>query len=344
MYGDREEPYRALSRLGRRLEANLQPEAVLPTVVETVAEALKLPYAAIALDGEEGNVIAAQYGQLVDGTTSLPLVYGAQSVGQLILAPRAPGESFTASDRRLLDELARQAGVAARAVALTSDLQRSNEELRAARQRLVGAREEERRRLRRDLHDGLGPALASQSLKIGAMRKLLHRDPARLDDFLVELAGDIERTIAGIRRLVYELRPPALDELGLVAAIRDHVAQCPAPVQVHCLEISVDAPDCLSALPAAVEVAAYRIVQEAFTNVMRHERASTCSIRLAVDGRDLIVEVTDDGVGLPTERRAGVGLLSMRERALELGGTFTIGRCSGGGTRIVARLSLVEEP
>ncbi len=160
---------------------------------------------------------------------------------------------------------------------------------------------------------------------------------------------DIEATITDIRRLVYDLRPPALDELGLVGAIRERVAQHPfrpAPDDsVGCdteLQVMVDAPDSLRALPAAVEVAAYRIAQEALTNVVRHARARTCIIRLAVEDPALRLEVTDDGAGLPSERRAGVGLLSMRERAEELGGSLVAEALPAGGTRVLACLPLAK--
>ena len=224
-YGQRDEPYAIIERLGSRLEATLAPDAVLPTIVETVAEALKLPYAAVQLQQEGELVIAASYGKQKEELLALPLVSQRETIGQLLLAPRAPGEGFTPADVRLFSELSRQVSLAAHAVRLTSDLQRSNEHLIAARTNLVIAQEEERRRLRRDLHDGLGPTLAALTLKVGAARKLLARNPAEVETLLLELNSDIETTVADIRRLVYNLRPPALDDLGLIGAIRERVAQ-----------------------------------------------------------------------------------------------------------------------
>jgi signal transduction histidine kinase len=349
MYGERDDPYAVIARLGERLEAALAPDAVLPTIVQTVRDALKLPYAAIALKQGEATVIAAESGdaglekgvgekiaaQPASPIFQLPLTYQGEVLGQLLLAPR-PGESgFSAADRRLLDGLARQAGVAAHAVRLTADLQRS-------RERLVSAREEERRRLRRDLHDGLGPALAAQTLKVGAARALYPRDAAAADRLLSELERDIGSALADIRRLVYNLRPPTLDELGLCAAIRE----CAAQFSIHGetsangggrLAVAVDAPQQLPHLPAAVEVAAYRIVQEALANVVRHAHAQTCRVRLALaDGLEL--EVTDDGTGVPAEHHVGLGLTSMRERAEELGGTCVVEPAIAGGTRVAAWL------
>jgi len=172
MYGERDEPYAVLSRLGRRLEATLAPEAILPTVVETVAQALKLPYAAVILNSPDGPATVAGQGRPAGELLVLPLVYQGEPLGELRVAARASGESFSPADRHLLEDVAHQAGIAAHAVRLTADLQRS-------RERLVAAREEERRRMRQDLHDGLGPSLASLTLKLDAARNLVDRDPAQ---------------------------------------------------------------------------------------------------------------------------------------------------------------------
>ncbi len=361
MFGERDEPYAVLSRLGRRLEGTLAPDTVLPTVVQTVREALRLPYAAIALTQDEAFTLVAASGTPPAAPLRLPLAYQHELVGELLVAPRAPGEAFSPADRRLLDDLARHAGVAVHAVRLTAELQRS-------REHLVTAREEERRRLRRDLHDGLGPALSSVLLKVGAARRLLPPDSAA-DDVLVEVRDDVRRVVADVRRLVYDLRPPALDQLGLALAIGEHAEACAAHSG---LRVTIDAPDHLPPLPAAVEVAAYRIAQEALTNVVRHAHARTCTIRLAlaarpaptgqgqahVAGHDpqppvvstsaFCLEVIDDGVGLPTPqagtpRHAGVGLTAMRERAAELGGTCTVEAAPAGGTRVLAHLPLRRE-
>jgi signal transduction histidine kinase len=338
MYGERDEPYAVVSRLGQRLEATLAPEAVLPTIVETVKEALKLPYAAISLKGNGPSEIVASVGKSVADPLRLPLLYQGEPVGELLLAPRTGQERFSAADRRLLSDLARQAGVAAHAVRLTADLQRS-------RERLVTAREEERRRLRRDLHDGLGPALSSVMLKLGAARRLLPSgSPA--DDLIVEVRDDMRATVADVRGLVYDLRPPALDQLGLVLAIDDYAEQC-ASEDEDGMRITVDAPKQVPPLPAAVEVAAYYIAREAITNTARHARARSCRVLLALqDGPERVelrLEITDDGVGLSDERHLGVGLSSMRERAEELGGKFSVESPPEGGTRVVARLPVGKE-
>ena len=345
MYGDRDDPSTVTSRLGQRIEATLAPEAVLPTVVETIAQALKLPYVAILLKEGEGFRSAAAYGSPQAEPESLPLVYQREEIGRLVIAPRAPGEQFSAADRTLLEDLARQAEVAVHAVRLTADLQNS-------RERLVSTREEERRRLRRDLHDGIGPTLTGLALQLNAARKLVGSKPEDAEESLARIEQRTEETIAEMRRLIYGLRPPALDDLGLIPSIYQQ-AQNQGMVELstgtetderleHRTVFSMNAPEKLPPLPAAVEVACYRIVQEALTNVARHAHARTCHVRLLVDRGSgvLEVEITDDGVGISGGRVAGVGLSSMRERAEELGGTLTVERRPEGGTRVLARLPL----
>jgi signal transduction histidine kinase len=304
---------------------------VLPNIAEAVAQTLKLPYVALALKQGNRLEIAAAYGMAAGEPMRLPLVYQAETVGQLLVAPRAPGEAFTPAERRLLDDIALQAGVAAHAVRLTADLQRS-------RERLVTAREEERRRLRRDLHDGLGPQLASLTLTLAAARELLRHDIDAADKLLQELSIHTQAAIADIRRVVYDLRPPALDDLGLVLALREQATN----YSQAGLQISIAAPEHLPPLPAAVEVAAYRIVQEALTNVVRHAQARSCAVCLTL-GDALDMEIKDDGAGLPPHSRAGVGLTSMRERTAELGGTCRIESVPGAGTCIRASLPLHRE-
>jgi signal transduction histidine kinase len=334
MYGARDDPYTVLSHLSQQLKTTLAPPAVLPRIVVAVAQTLKLPYVALALQHEGGLEIAAAYGRPAGDPLRLPLVYQAETIGHLLVAPRAPGETFTAAERRLLEDIALQAGIAAHALRLTADLQRS-------RERLVTAREEERRRLRRDLHDGLGPQLASLTLTVAAARELIRLDVEAADGLLRELAFHTQAAVADLRRVVYDLRPPALDDLGLVLAVREQAAR----YRQAGLQITIHAPDQVPPLPAAVEVAAYRIVQEALTNVVRHAAARACTVTLTLTPDDTFaVMIRDDGVGLPGSGRVGVGLTSMRERAAELGGTCLIESGPGRGTCIEARLPLPRDP
>jgi signal transduction histidine kinase len=336
MYGERDEPYKVLSRLGQRLEATLPPDAVLTTVVKTVAETLKLPYVAIEL--ERGSVFetAAAVGKPVAVPLRLPLVYGGERVGRLALGARPGEESFAPADRRLLDDLVRQVGVAVHAVRQTEEALRLSADLQRSRERLVTAREEERRRLRRDLHDELGPQLASLTMRAEAARDLIPNDSARADEVLADLTEQAQAAVADVRRLVYALRPPALDALGLVGALRSHASHH----ENGGLRIAIEAPEQLPPLPAAVEVAAYRIALEALNNVTRHAGARNCTIRLALDETScaLCLEIVDDGRGIREDRGTGVGLTSMRERAAELGGSCAVEAIHLGGTRIRACL------
>lgn len=345
MYGERYDPYAVLSRLGTRLETTLAPGAVLPAVTGTVREALRLPYAEIQLKRKEGFETAAVSGDPVDGALRLPLVYGGETVGRLVVGPRAGDEGFGPTERRLLEDLAHQIGASAHAALMTDETLRLSADLQRSRERLVEAREEERRRLRRDLHDGLGPQLSSQALTIDAVRKLMRRDPEAAEELLLDLKADAQDAVTDVRRLVYGLRPPALDDLGLLGALRESAAQYSAKG----LRVSVEGPEELPTLSAAVEVAAYRIAQEALTNVVRHAGANTCTVSFAVqEPGTLCVEVRDDGRGIPDSEanpslRAGVGLMSMRERATELGGSLFVEPLPEGGTRVRAKLPLPEE-
>lgn len=340
MYGERDDPYAALSRLGQRLGGALAPDAVAPAIVESIAAALKLPYAALVVASDasrQAEPLAAWGAPQPYGAISLPLHHHGQLVGALLMAPRGPGESFSTIDRRLLDDLAKQAGVALYAAQQTWQAQQLAADLQHSRERLVAAREEERRRLRRDLHDGLGPALASLTLKVDAARDELNYDTASAAAMLSGLKGDIQAAVADIRRLVYELRPPALDDLGLVASLRLLAER----YQSANLAIRCDLPEHLPPLPAAVEVAVYRISAEALTNVVRHAGAHTCHIQLRMTER-LDLEIGDDGCGIQSTAPAGVGLISMRERAAELGGVCQVRSGQGAGTAICVWLPLPE--
>jgi signal transduction histidine kinase len=233
-------------------------------------------------------------------------------------------------------------------------LRQSEADLQRYREQLVTMREDERRRLRRDLHDGLGSTLAGLTFGLDATRSLLKQNPKHAGTLLAELKAQTQGAITDIRRLVYDLRPPVLDDLGLVGALYEQAAnyglvgdglskEQRKTSRTNDLIVSVEAPEYLPPLPGAVEIACYRITQEAMTNVVRHARAHACHVRLSIDEIEnmLELEITDDGLGLPEDHCAGVGLNSMRERADELGGTCVVCAVSStGGTRVLTRLPL----
>ncbi len=326
MYGDRNDPYSALSRLGRRLDAVADQSSLLGTVVDDVADALRVRFVEIEVAGKRtaAGRPPSWLPASEDGLLDVPLTDGTEPIGRLRVAPRAPGASFSRTDRRLIDDLARRVSAAAREVNLRSDLQRS-------RERLVLTREEERRALRRALHDEFGPVVAGLSLRTEAARRLVNSDPAAAAAALSAVRSDADELVTDIRHLAYDLRPPALDEFGLAEALRLHARS------LNGVEIDVH-DDGVGALPAAVEAAAYRIAAEAMTNVSRHATAAHCAVDLSAADGTLTVTVVDDGPGLPAGFRAGVGLTSMRERAEELGGVCRVEPGQGRGTVVRAVL------
>ena len=324
----------ALGQMSDTLAQTTPGSSMLATIAETIAQIMNVP--CVQVEVLDGATVAVGKPRAAAAYTRTEIRYGDVLVGWLEVGSRLPGEPLTAGEYQLLQRLARQVGITLHAAQL-------NEALQASREQLVTAREEERRRIRRDLHDGVGPALSGLIYQLEAARNLVPRQPDRAVSLLGDLKGSVSATLADIRRLVYALRPPALDELGLVAAIRDQAARYHAP---DAPQITIDAPERLPALPAAVEVAAYRIALEALTNVTRHAQARSCRVSLALVGADapqaLCLEVADDGVGIPSDARAGVGLASMRERAAELGGTCLIEPAAQGGTRLCAWLPLPD--
>jgi two-component system NarL family sensor kinase len=333
LYGNRNDPYAVVTALGRGLGSSTDATTMMSDVAEAVARSLALPYVAIEVRCSQTGVIRmADWGRCRGEPIGVPLTYRGEQIGRLLVMPRTVSGRLSDHDRRLLVEVAHQVALTANAVELSASLQH-------AREQLVTAREEERRRLRRDLHDGLGPTLAGMVMQLDAASNVLRRDPGAVEPVLAGLRTAAQDAVGDIRRLVYELRPPALDELGLVGAIRECTERFSCGDGEDGLAVALEAPADLPSLPAAVEVAALRIVQEAIANVARHAHARTCRVRLAENGA-LTVDVEDDGRGLPGDRRPGVGLPSMRERAAEVGGTCTISSPPGGGTHVHASLPL----
>lgn len=327
VFGHRDDPYSVIARLGSHLEEVVQPTAVLPKLVATITESLRVPYAAVEIIDNSGHATsAAADGRLAIPPVRFPLTAHGHLVGTLLVSPRSTVDSFTERELALLRDLARQAAVAVEACRLTLDLQRS-------REKLVVAREEERRRLRGDLHDGVGPGLAGMALQVRAARRLLPSGerPAVILDALAE---DLVLCGKEIRSLVDQLRPASLDQ-GLAEALRLEARRFTS--DEFTVEVCCD--DEIGDLPAAVEVAAFRIAAEALTNASKHSSATRCELALrCADALEL--HITDDGNGIPERHRDGVGLGSMRERAEELGGELNVCAVRPHGTRVAVRLPL----
>ncbi|WP_373231497.1 histidine kinase [Cohnella sp.] len=359
MYGENDDPLAVLVRLGQKLENPLSPYDALNVVVRTVKEALKLPYAGLSLHQSGETLIVAEEGEQQELPTSFPLVHRGETLGNLLVSARSPGESFSVSDHRFLNMLVHQTGAIVKSATASIDLHQVAEDLRDSRERLVLAREEERRRLRRNLHDDLAPRLAALALTASAAETLLQSDPARTKSILVELQTVIRSTVSDIRRLVHDLRPPALDELGLAGAIQERIHDLCRPLKPlasgegnshaapAALDFRLHAPDKLPMLPAAVEVAAFRIVTEAIVNVVRHANATFCEVHIRL-GQALEVEIIDDGqgdldkLGRQSAAAGGIGTHSMRERAEELGGYCLIEAVQPRGTKVRAYLPITD--
>lgn len=319
-YGQWAEPAEVLARTNRRLADAADVRGLLVSLAHDLAEGLGLGYVEIA---DATGVTLASAGTSHGPPDQLPLTAYGTRVGVL----RWRRSALRDTDRRLLVDVAAQLGSIVHADRLLTSV-------RAAQERLVLAREEERRRLRRDLHDGLGPALAGLTLQVDTVRNQVGQTGA--DAALLDLRAGIQETVLDVRRIVEGLRPAALDDLGLAEAIHQLAVRIGPAVEVVA--------DALPRLPAAVEVAAYRIVQEALANATRHAAAGRVTVDLAVRPSGLVVIVTDDGLGTVTPRSDGVGLGSMRERAEEIGGHVDIEARPGHGTTVTATLPLATRP
>ena len=317
------EPADALAATGLRLKDAADAPALLVTLVEEAADGLGLD--AVWITDAEGVVIAAQ-GAPGRATGGTPLTAYGEGVGRLDWR----GAPLRDAQVRLLHDVSGQIGAVVHGAALLGSLT-------AAREDLVRAREEERRRLRRDLHDGLGPELAALTMRVDTLRNRRDAEGVDLDAELVGLRGAIQSAVASVRRIVEGLRPPALDDLGIAAALEQVADGLPGGPAIT---VEVDpVPD----LPAAAEVAIYRVAQEALTNVVRHSGASRACVRLRAEDHLVVLSVTDDGSGGAAARIDGLGLGSMRERAAEVGGAVEVQSRPGGGTTVILRVPLAPD-
>jgi two-component system, NarL family, sensor kinase len=325
LYGARADPYASIAGLSQQLEGTVAAEGVLPVVVRTITDELQLPYAAFRLVGAEGEVETVETGAPSGDLVVLPVSYLGEHVGELVVSTQAPGVALRPAERRLLGDLARQAGAAAHGVVTVTALRRS-------RERTVAAREEERRWLRRELHDDIGATLTGVALGIDTVGNLV---PATSDAALQlrKVRAVVSTAVADLRRVIDGLRPPALDELGLVAALRDRLTVLvePGGPVVHIRA------EPLPSMPPATEVAAFHIVVEAVHNAVRHASARTVLVILGITPGWMDVSVSDDGRGIDDASGAGHGMSAMRQRAEEIGGRYDLST-GPSGTIVLASL------
>ncbi len=321
LFGHRRDPYAVVAHVGRDVARGNDPAEALERLVDALREALRLPYAAYI------GATTIESGAAVAGWHSTSVVCLGQHLGELRAGRRRPGERLSEQEQAAISEVADRAGTLAYALTLVDDVAQS-------RARIVAAREEERRRLRADLHDGVGPSLAGTALQMEALAKrLANQDEYELSARADEIRDRLRGTVQDIRAVVHGLRPPILDQVGLGGALRGLVAGLDVP------SCSVLLPDDVDQLPASIEVAAYAIAAEAVSNALRHSAASRLQLTLAWDGDQSVqVEITDDGCGLPSRPAAGVGLTGMADRAREVGGRFELLVRPGGGTIVRATL------
>ncbi|MFS0863981.1 sensor histidine kinase [Fredinandcohnia sp. 179-A 10B2 NHS] len=327
MYGDRQDPYAAIVRLGERLDVTTSPNRILEAIVISFRDALRLPYAALVWPN---GTVAASSGAPGNDPERIDVYYQGEKVAELVVEHRDKDDVWSNEDRQVINNLVRQTGSVIHTLGITKELQLS-------RQRIVTTREDERRRLRRELHDGLGPEIAAFSFKIAAARQSLN-EPAKSDEILSELQIDIRNAVDLIRKLAYNLRPPSLDEYGLGGAISELVQN-----QLdNNITIKLELPESFPVLGAAVEVAVYRIVQEGLVNIKKHSRATSVSVKIVIGEGTLSILIRDNGIGLPKRKRSGVGIITMRESAEELGGTFFIENIESGGTAIKGSIPFLD--
>lgn len=321
LFGSRRNPYAVVQQVSASTAAAAVPGEALGALVEAVRGALRLPFVQVL---DAAGEVAAEAGAPAVGTHVVPVVDHGRQVGVLVVGRRSQRERLRAEEASALVDVAHRAGALLTARQLTSDLQQSYAEV-------VRVREDERRRLRRDLHDGIGPSLAGVALQLDGLADRLGSDPL-LSERAARARDRLLTTVGEVRRIVDGLRPSAVEELGLEAALRTLATDPGDRVQVR---VDVDLP---GVLPPQVEVATYRIAGEAVTNVLRHAQATEAVVTARLVGHEVHVQVVDDGCGFTSAAHPGVGLRSMADRALEVGGRLEVSSEPGCGTRVVAVL------
>jgi two-component system, NarL family, sensor kinase len=316
VYGTRRDPVAAVSAVGQRLAGD-----DLGGVADALRESLRLSY--VGIEKVDGS--SAESGELTPSSQTWPLTYDGKPVGKLVVGPRHGESRLSRSDQKVMDLVAAPIAIVLHAQVLTEDL-------KASRERVIDAAEEERTRLRRELHDSLGPLLTGAAFKADSIALAAQNRPERAESLAIDLADQLRQSVEAVRQLAYGLRPAALDELGLVGALREEGSRF-SPIKV-----TVDAPESMPAMPSSVEVAAYRIAAEALTNVVRHSDAKLASVRLAAEDGTLEMIITDDGTAT-APWSPGLGLASIKTRASEVGGACEAGPTAEGG-RVVAVLPL----
>jgi signal transduction histidine kinase len=347
VYGARHDPLGAIRRVGASVSA--ESADPLPAVVGSVADAVRARF--VAITGADGTVLAQAGTEPGTGAAAgtgaaghgarlaYPLTVAGQQVGELVICPARGEPSLAPADVRVITALVSPVAAVVYATQLTRRLADAHQRTLAAHERALAAAQQERSRIRRDLHDGLGPSLSGVALGLEAAQAALPADTQTAAALTARMRTEVAGAVEDVRRIIDELRPAALEDAGLVQALRERAASL-AVRSSPALVIEVHAPEPMPELPGPVEVAAFRIAEEAMTNVVRHARASRCDVRVEA-GSALVLSVSDDGIGLPGQTRPdGIGLTSIRQRAADLGGQCTVTARKPDGVMVWARLPL----
>ncbi len=349
VYGKRATPYEVLAQFSERVAESYAADDVMPRMARVLAEGTGAQRADVwlrsgtawrdvavwPLDAPAHDPVAVENGALPALNRVSRLVevrHQGDLLGALGVTKRS-GESLTPVEENLLSHLARQAGLVLKNVGLTSDLQARLEDLRASRQRLVTAQDEERRRLERDLHDGAQQHLVALKVKLGLAEMLLGRDPERAKVTLDQLKSDADEALDTLRDLARGIYPPMLADKGLGAALASQARKATVPVTVDAASIGRYSQD--------VEAAVYFAVLESLQNVQKYAGASCAVIRLREDSGELHFSVEDDGHGFDTAaKRNGSGLTNMADRLDALGGQLRVTSTIGAGTSVEGRVTV----
>jgi signal transduction histidine kinase len=340
LFGDRERQFSMLSELGTQLERAGEPRELLTKLAEAVRDGLGASWVQIRLASTDGALAAMPLGVagsvVGEPTLEADLVHGEETLGRIEVGPRHHGE-YNDAERMLLRTVAGQAAASVANVRLTAQLAEQLDELTASRERLVAAQDDERRRLERDLHDGIQQNVVAQIAGLRLARNRLERGeltPAEL----TELQDQARETLTDLRELAQGIHPPVLSDNGLVAAVESGVARYPIP-----LAVSADAAVRAERYPEDVETTAYYVVREALANTAKHANATHASVGLTRSNGRLRIAITDDGCGIGEVSPAsasGGGLANIRDRVAALRGTVQVASAmpSGAGTTVLVDL------
>lgn len=334
-YGRRDAPYELLASLWATANQHLANATTLELLTSQLVESLHLSAGQVQVTGDTGGVFDHTIGSAHGDPAVVPLESSGEQVGTLKVWPRLGESRLSTRDLQLIGNASAPLAHVASTVRLTGDLRRSQ----AA---LVSAGEEERRRIHRDLHDDLGPALAGQALLLDAAASTIDTDAERARELVERAKYRTDGVVEHIRALARDLRPVALDQLGLAPSLRQ-AASVAANGSAR-VEADIDE---LPDLPAATETAAYRIITEALTNALRHSHATSIHLRVGANGDRIVATVEDDGRGgapaKPNAKGHGVGMRSMFARASELGGDITVTSHPDHGTTVQMELPVIVD-